>query len=54
MCDSIAIVGLEFKAPSYEELWGPTLQAEKKDINARLGEFKDSWESSECTVISDG
>jgi hypothetical protein len=54
MCDAIAVVGLGFKAPSYEELRGPILQAKKKDINARLGEFKESWESSGCTVMSDG
>jgi hypothetical protein len=54
MCDAIAVVGPGFKAPSYEELRGPILQAEKKDINARLGEFKESWESSGCTVMSDG
>jgi hypothetical protein len=35
-------------------LRGPILQAEKKDINAKLGEFKESWESSGCIVMSDG
>jgi hypothetical protein len=46
MCDAIAVVGPGFKAPSYEELRGPILQAKKKDINAGLGEFKESWENS--------
>jgi hypothetical protein len=33
---------------------GNIFQAEKKDINARLGEFKESWESSGCIVMFDG
>ena len=33
---------------------GPILQAEKKNINARLIEFRQSWESTRCTVMSDG
>jgi hypothetical protein len=54
MCDAVAVVGPRFKAHSYEELQGPILQAEKKDINSRLGEFKESWESSGCTMMSNG
>jgi hypothetical protein len=54
ICDAIASVGLGFKAPSYEEELRPILQVEKKDINARLAEFKESWEISGCTLMSDG
>ena len=54
MCDAIAIVGPGYKCPTYEEIRGPILQAEKKDINTRLEEFKQSWEISGCTLMSDG
>ena len=54
MCDAIAIVGPRYKCPTYEEIRGPILQAEKKDINTRLEEFKQSWEISGCTLMSDG
>ena len=30
------------------------MQEEKNDINARLEELKKSWESTGCTVMSDG
>jgi len=35
-------------------LWGPILQAKKKDINVRLAKFKESWEIFGCKVMSDG
>jgi hypothetical protein len=54
MCDAIAVVGLGYKSVMFEELQGPILQAEKKDINSRLTEFKQSWEISGCTMMSDG
>ena len=54
MCDAIAVVGPGYKAPTYEELRGPILQEEKNDINVRLEELKKSWESTGCTVMSDG
>ena len=54
MCDAIAVVGPGYKSATFEELRGPILQAEKKDIGARLTEFRQSWESTGCTVMSDG
>jgi hypothetical protein len=54
MCDAIVVVGPGYKIPTFEELRGPILQEEKKDINSRLAEFKQSWEISGCTVMSDG
>jgi hypothetical protein len=53
MCDAIVVVGPGYKSPTFEELRGPILQKEK-DINSRLAEFKQSWEISGCTVMSDG
>ena len=40
MCDAIAIVGPGYRSATYEELRGPLLQREKKDINSRLTELK--------------
>lgn len=40
MCDAIAIVGPGYRSATYEELRGPLLQGEKKDINSRLTELK--------------
>ena len=54
MCDVIAIVDLGYKSATYEELWGPILQAQKQDINSRLAELKKTWEVTGCTVMSDG
>lgn len=54
MCDVIAIVGPGYKCRTYEEIQGPILQPEKKDINTRLEEFKQSLETSGCTLRSNG
>ena len=54
MCDAIVVVGRGYKSATYEELWGPILQAEKQDINSRLAELKKTWEATGCTVMSDG
>ena len=54
MCDAIAIVGPGYRSATYEELRGPLLQGEKKDINSRLAELKQSWEVTGCTIMSDG
>jgi hypothetical protein len=54
MHDAIVVVGQGYKSPTFEELQRPILQEEKKDINSRLAEFKQSWEISRCTMMSDG
>ena len=54
MCDAIAVVGLGYKSATFEELRGPILQAKKINIGARLAKFRQSWESTGCTVMSDG
>ena len=53
MCDVIAIVGPGYKSATFDELQGPILQPKKKDISSRL-EFKKSWETTGCTVMSNG
>ena len=52
MCDAIAVVGPGYKSVNFEELQGPILQAGKKDIDSRLEEFKNSWETTGCIVMS--
>jgi hypothetical protein len=54
MCDAIVVVGPGYKSATFEELRGPILQAEKKDINSRLTELKKSWDISRCTMMPDG
>ena len=54
MCDVIAIVVPSYRAPTFEDLQGAILQAEKSDINNRLEELKKSWESIGCTVMFNG
>eukprot|EP00253_Pinus_taeda_P012087 PITA_12087 len=43
-----------FKGPTMHELRGYRLQKEIKPINEYLKEFKDSWERTGCTIMSDG
>ena len=54
MCDAIAVVGPRYKSATFEELRGPILQAEKKEISSRLEEFKKSWDTIGCTFMYDG
>jgi hypothetical protein len=54
MFDAVVVVGLGYMAPTYEELRGPILQNEKIDCARRLEELKGSWETTGCTVMSDG
>jgi hypothetical protein len=54
MCDAIVVVGPGYKILTFEELRGPILQEEKKDINSRLVEFKKSLEISGRTVMFEG
>jgi hypothetical protein len=54
MFEAVAIVGLGYKPPTYEELRGPILQNEKVDCTWRLHELRDSWEFTGCMVMSDG
>jgi hypothetical protein len=54
MFEVAAIVGPGYRGPSYNELRGPLLQGEKVDCTKRLGELRESWEITGCTVMSDG
>jgi hypothetical protein len=54
MFEVVAIVGPKYKDPSYNELRGPLLQGEKVNCTNRLGELRESWEITGCTVMSDG
>eukprot|EP00253_Pinus_taeda_P002149 PITA_02149 len=54
MCDAIVVVGQGYKSATYEELWGPILQAEKQYINFRLAKLKKTREVTGCTLMSDG
>ena len=40
MFDAVVVVGLGYKAPTFDDLRGPILQAEKVDCTQRLEEFK--------------
>jgi hypothetical protein len=53
MFEVVAIVGPGYRGPSYNELRGPLLQGEKTDCTKRLGELRESWEITGCTVMSD-
>jgi hypothetical protein len=54
MCVSTIVVIPRYKSATYEDLRGPILQEEKKEINSILSELKQSWEVFECIVMSDG
>jgi hypothetical protein len=54
MFEVVAIVGPRYKGPSYNDLRGPLLQGEKVECTKRLGELRESWEITGCTVMSDG
>jgi hypothetical protein len=54
MFEAVAIVGLGYKGPSYNDLRGPLLQGEKTDCTKRLVELRESWEIIGCTIMSDG
>ena len=43
MFDAAVVVGLGYKAPTFDDLRGPIPQAEKVDCTQRLKEFKESW-----------
>jgi len=50
MYDAIVVVGPGYKSATFEELLGAILQVEKKDINSRWTELKQSWDISGCTA----
>jgi hypothetical protein len=52
--EAAAIVGLGYKGPFYNDLRGPLLQGEKIDCIKGLAELRESWEITECTILSDG
>ncbi|CAN1319758.1 hypothetical protein LINPERPRIM_LOCUS31384 [Linum perenne] len=54
MFDLVARHGPGFKPPSYHEVRETFLQEEKKEVDAKLGHFRDEWKSVGCTIMSDG
>ncbi|CAN1303541.1 hypothetical protein LINPERPRIM_LOCUS25902 [Linum perenne] len=54
MFDLVAMHGPGIKPPSYHEVRETFLQEEKKEVDAKLGHFRDEWKSVGCTIMSDG
>jgi hypothetical protein len=54
MFDVVAIVGLVYKAPTYDEVRGPIRQNENVNCTRRLEELKASREITGCTMMSNG
>jgi hypothetical protein len=54
MFEVVAIVSPGYKGPSFNDLREPLLQGEKNDCTKRLGELRESWEITRCTVMSNG
>ncbi|CAN1160599.1 hypothetical protein LINPERPRIM_LOCUS37668 [Linum perenne] len=54
MFDLVARHGPGFKPPSYHEVRETFLQEEKKEVDAKLGHFRDEWKSVGCTIMSYG
>jgi hypothetical protein len=54
MVDAIANAGPRYKAPSYGALRGKDLDEELECVKAQLEGIKSSWESTGCTILSDG
>jgi hypothetical protein len=51
MFEVVAIVGPRYKGPSFNDLRGPLLQGEKTNCTKRLGELRESWKITRCTVM---
>ena len=54
MFEVAAIVGPGYRGPSYNDLGGHLLQGEKVDCAQRLARLKESWETTRCTMMSNG
>jgi hypothetical protein len=54
MFEAVAILGPRLEGPSYNDLRGHLLQGEKVDCTQRLARLRESWETTGCTVMSDG
>jgi hypothetical protein len=54
MVDVIARAGPRYKAPSYSALRGKDIDEELECVKAQLEGLKSSWESTGCTIMSDG
>ena len=54
MPEAVAIFGLGYKAPTYEELRGPIPKNKKVDCTCKLYDLQESWEITRCTMMFDG
>jgi hypothetical protein len=54
MFEVAPIVGPGYRGPYYNELRGPLLQGEKANCTKRLDELRESWETTRCTIMSNG
>ena len=54
MFEVVALVGLGYRPPTYEDLRGPILDNEKINYTRRLQELQDSWEVTGCIMMSHG
>ena len=54
MFQATGTVGPNYRGASYNDLRGRLLNEEKVDCTRRLDELRQSWESTGCSVMSDG
>jgi hypothetical protein len=54
MFEAPAIVGPGYRGPSYQDLRWSLLQGEKADCIERLSQLRETWNTTGCTVMSDG
>ena len=52
--DAIASIGLGFKGPTYQELRGPLLRNNVREVNDFMVDIKNDWREYGCSVMSDG
>ena len=52
--DAIASIGPGFKGPTYQELRGPLLRNNVREVNDFMVDIKNDWREYGCSVMSDG
>uniref|UniRef100_A0A2N9FLF6 BED-type domain-containing protein n=1 Tax=Fagus sylvatica TaxID=28930 RepID=A0A2N9FLF6_FAGSY len=52
--DAIASIGPGFKGPTYQELRGPLLRNNVREVNDFMVDIKNDWKEYGCSVMSDG
>jgi hypothetical protein len=54
MFEFVANVGPRYRSPFYHDLRGNLLQGEKVDCTQRLSQLRETWNTTGCTMMSDG